>query len=162
MDFDISNEGNPMGSDGCIDMEHPDNSGLPQDVWCEGCPLTEVYENNFFHLSKADFWIASANAVIRIASNNELDMKSDYVSGRRDANECIDQGTRLPAATGCDAVEGVFVDRLGLTRTDAVALLGAHTIGRGDQDFSGHHGIWVDTEAQSVVSFAVLFMGCEY
>ena len=79
-------------------------------------------------------------------------MRGTYVSGRVDADSCIGQGLRLPATTGCDAVEGVFVDRLGLTRTDAVALLGAHTIGRGDQDFSGHHGIWVDTEAQSVVS----------
>ena len=65
----------------------------------------------------------------------------------------IFQGLRLPAASGCDAVEGVFVDRLGLTRTDAVALLGAHTIGRGDTEFSGHNGIWVDTVQQSTVSF---------
>ena len=153
MDFNINDEGIPMGSDGCIDMDHPDNSGLPQDVWCDnGCPLTEVYNSNFSHLSKADFWVAAANAVIRIASNNELDLKDTYVSGRVDAESCVDQGLRLPAASGCDAVEGVFVDRLGLTRTDAVALLGAHTIGRGDQAFSGHNGIWVDTEAQSVVS----------
>ena len=153
MDFNINDEGIPMGSDGCIDMDHPDNSGLPQDVWCDnGCPLTEVYNSNFSHLSRADFWVAAANAVIRIASNNELDLKDTYVSGRVDAESCVDQGLRLPAASGCDAVEGVFVDRLGLTRTDAVALLGAHTIGRGDQAFSGHHGIWVDTEAQSVVS----------
>ena len=79
-------------------------------------------------------------------------MKDAYVSGRRDADSCVGQGLRLPATSGCDAVEGVFVDRLGLTRTDAVALLGAHTIGRGDEDFSGHDGIWVDSEAQSVVS----------
>ena len=159
MDFDIGNEANPMGSDGCIDMNHPENSGLPQDVWCDdGCPLTEVYNNNFSHLSRADFWVAAANAVIRIASGNELDLKDTYVSGRVDADSCVGQGLRLPLATGCDAVEGVFVDRLGLTRIDAVALLGAHTIGRGNQAFSGHNGIWVDTEAQSVVSFAIIFI----
>ena len=152
MDFSI-NEAIPMGSDGCIDMEHPDNSGLPQDIWCDnGCPLTEVYNSNFAHISKADFWIAAANAVIRLASNNGLDLKSTYVSGRVDANSCDGQGLRLPAASGCDAVQGVFVDRMGLTLTDGVALLGAHTIGRGNELFSGHHGIWVDTEAQSVVS----------
>ena len=67
------------------------------------------------------------------------------------------QGLRLPAASGCDAVEGVFVDRLGLTRTDAVALLGAHTIGRGSTDFSGHNGIWVDTVQASTVSFNYCF-----
>ncbi len=61
----------------------------------------------------------------------------------------------MPAASGCDAVEGVFVERLGLTRTDAVALLGAHTIGRGNTNFSGHNGIWVDTVQQSTVSLAL-------
>ena len=153
MDFDVGNETIPMGSDGCIDMDHADNSGLPQDVWCDGCPLTEVYNNNFAHISKADFWIAAGNAVIRQSSdNNALDLKSTYVSGRVDAESCVDQGLRLPAASGCDAVEGVFVERMGLTLTDGVALLGAHTIGRGNEVFSGHHGIWVDTEAQSTVS----------
>jgi hypothetical protein len=151
MDFDATNVTNPMGPDGCIDMDHPDNSGLPQDVWCDDCPLTQVYDSNYSHLSKADFWIAAANAVIRIASDGALDLKSTYVSGRADSDSCDSQGLRLPAASGCDQVELVFVDRLGLTRAEAVALLGAHTIGRGDAEFSGHHGIWVDTEAQSVV-----------
>jgi len=157
MDFD-QNHGIPMGSDGCIDMDHADNSGLPQDVWCDGCPLTEVYNNNFAHISKADFWIAAGNAVIRQSSDNALDLKSTYMSGRVDAESCVDQGLRLPAASGCDAVEGVFVERMGLTLTDGVALLGAHTIGRANELFSGHHGIWVDTEAQSTVSSYLLYM----
>ena len=155
MDFD-QNHDIPMGSDGCIDMDHADNSGLPQDVWCDGCPLTEVYNNNFAHISKADFWIAAGNAVIRQSSDNALDLKSTYMSGRVDAESCVDQGLRLPAASGCDAVEGVFVERMGLTLTDGVALLGAHTIGRANELFSGHHGIWVDTEAQSTVSSYLL------
>lgn len=92
MDFDITNPSNPMGADGCIDMEHADNSGLPQDVWCDtGCPLTDVYNANFAHLSKADFWVAAGNAVIKIASNNALDMKDSYVSGRIDADSCVGQ-----------------------------------------------------------------------
>ena len=152
LDFDVNDVSNPMGADGCIDFDHADNSGFPQDVWCDECPLTQLHRSNFLHLSKADFWVAAANAVIRIASNNELDPKSTYVSGRVDTESCDGQGSRLPAATGCDAVEGVFVDRMNMTLTDGVALLGAHTIGRGDTLFSGHHGIWVDTEVQSVVS----------
>merc|ERR1712194_445216 len=51
----------------------------------------------------------------------------------------------------CTEVEGVFLHRLGLTWTDAVALLGGHTIGRGSADFSGHDGIWVETEEESVI-----------
>ena len=33
-------------------------------------------------------------------------------------------------------VEDVFLNRMGLTWTDAVALLGGHTIGRGSEHFS--------------------------
>ena len=92
MDFNISDATNPMGADGCIDMNHADNSGLPQDVWCDdGCPLTDVYNGNFGHISKADFWVAAGNAVIKIASNNALDLKESYVSGRVDADSCVDQ-----------------------------------------------------------------------
>ena len=160
MDFD-QNHDIPMGSDGCIDMDHADNSGLPQDVWCDGCPLTEVYNNNFAHISKADFWIAAGNAVIRQSSDNALDLKSTYMSGRVDAESCVDQGLRLPAASGCDAVESVFVERMGLTLTDGVALLGAHTIGRANELFSGHHGIWVDTEAQSTVRYYLVISSAE-
>ena len=65
MDFHIGDAANPMGSDGCIDMDHPDNSGLPQDVWCDtGCPLTDLYNSNFSHISKADFWIAAGEQFV--------------------------------------------------------------------------------------------------
>jgi len=32
-----------------------------------------------------------------------------------------------------------------------VALLGAHTLGRGDREFSGHHGTWVDNDEEAQV-----------
>ena len=53
---------------------------------------------------------------------------------------------------GCDQVENVFIRRMGLGWRDAVALMGAHTIGRGDASFSGHHGSWVDTDEDALVS----------
>ena len=40
---------------------------------------------------------------------------------------------------------------MGLDWRDAVALSGGHTLGRGNQDFSGHDGIWVDTVDESIV-----------
>ena len=40
-------------------------------------------------------------------------------------------------------MEGVFINRMGLTWTDTVALMGAHTLGRGDKDFTGHDGTFV-------------------
>jgi hypothetical protein len=40
---------------------------------------------------------------------------------------------------------------MGLVWTDAVALLGAHSIGRGDKDFSGHEGVWSDNAQDAMV-----------
>jgi hypothetical protein len=34
---------------------------------------------------------------------------------------------------------------MGLDWRDAVALMGAHSLGRGSAEFSGHEGTWVDT-----------------
>merc|ERR1712226_231512 len=101
-----------------------------------------------------DFWVAAANAVVKETSiNRALDLP--FFSGRVDKNqaagECADSSGRLPADDGCTAVEGVLINRMGLTWTDAVALLGAHTLGRGHAEFSGHAGTWVDNNAESVI-----------
>jgi len=40
---------------------------------------------------------------------------------------------------------------MGLTWTDATALMGAHTLGRGDVGFSGHHGTWVQNNREATV-----------
>ena len=132
MDYDPSSVDDPMGPDGCIDMDDPRNAGLPEDVWCDNCTLTSLYRKKYSHLSRADFWIASANAVIRQTSiDNALDMRNAFVWGRKDVDKCAGSGERLPSPSGCDQVEGVFLERMGLTWADAVALLGAHTLGRG-------------------------------
>jgi len=38
----------------------------------------------------------------------------------------------------------------GLTLRDATALLGAHSLGFGHTQFSGHNGMWVDEEVDAV------------
>eukprot|EP00986_Skeletonema_menzelii_P015809 scaffold12763_cov96-Skeletonema_menzelii.AAC.1 len=40
---------------------------------------------------------------------------------------------------------------MGLSWRDATALMGAHTLGRGDEDFSGHHGTWVGSNTDALV-----------
>ncbi|KAL7547009.1 hypothetical protein ACHAWF_010331 [Thalassiosira exigua] len=140
-----------MGADGCIDMGHPSNAGLPEDIWCPTCDLRVIYESKYLSMSKADFWIAAANAVIKLTSSDGLDLKSTFLWGRTDAVDCVDSATRLPAASSCTEVKEVFLDRMGLSWTDAVALIGAHTLGRGSASFSGHDGIWLDTVEESVV-----------
>ena len=153
MDFDRNNAVSPMGADGCIDWDHPANSGL-ETIWCDdgSCPLTEIYQEKYSFMSRADYWVAASNAVIKLRSpNNELDLKSTFKWGRVDADQCPDAALRLPGDTDCGEVQDVFLNRLGLTWTDAVALLGAHTVGRGSSDFSGHDGIWVDTNQEATI-----------
>ena len=149
MDYDPSQR-ESMGSDGCYDTSHPNNAGL-QSIWCTSCDLTVLYESKYSHVSRADFWIAAANAVIRQTSkNNDLDLIDTFRWGRRDLNFCNGSGSRLPTPARCTRVEDVF-GRMGLSWKDTVALLGAHTLGRGSRNFSGHHGTWVDNNAQAQI-----------
>ena len=132
MDYNKNDSSNPMGPDGCFDAEHAANNGVPS-IWCTNCPLTLLYQQKYSHISKADFWIASANAVIRQTSvNNALDLKSTFKWGRKDAASCAGSGTRLPTTSGCTSVENVFLTRMGLEWRDAAVLMGAHTLGRGN------------------------------
>ena len=69
MDYDLSHL-EVMGSDGCYDTTHPNNAGL-QSIWCaSGCELTMLHEIKYAHISRADFWIAATNAVIRQTTDN--------------------------------------------------------------------------------------------
>ena len=89
MDYDRNSEIEPslgpvLGPDGCLDFSHDANAGLPS-LWCDDCPLTELYSTSYSSISKADFWIAAANAVIRQTSiNGSLDLKSTFSWGRVD------------------------------------------------------------------------------
>lgn len=152
MDYDAEDSDDPYGPDGCFDPDHPANEGLP-DIWCRnGCALTDLYEDKYSHISKADFWIVSANAVIRQTSvNNALDLRDTFEWGRKDANSCSGSGSRVPAPRSCSQTEKAFLDRMGLSWTDAAALMGAHTLGRGDEDFSGFHGTWVSSNNEAMV-----------
>ncbi|KAL9188044.1 hypothetical protein ACHAXT_006422 [Thalassiosira profunda] len=153
MDFDRRDRVNPMGPDGCFDAAHPGNAGLPEDIWCDGCRLTTLYKRNYAEVSsRADFWIAAANAVIKHTSvDNVLDLRDTFRWGRKDARSCPGQGPRIPFPSSCDDVKEVFLDRMGLTWTDAAALMGAHTLGRGDRDFSGNDGTWARSDEESLV-----------
>ncbi|KAL7480887.1 hypothetical protein ACHAW6_008801 [Cyclotella cf. meneghiniana] len=145
MDFDRRDRLNPMGPDGCFDESNPSNKGLPESVWCKSCLLRRLYEERYNFLSRADFWIASANAVIRQTSeSNALNLRETFRWGRKDKPSCRGSADRLPDSQSCKDVESAFLTRMGLEWKDAVALLGAHSLGRGSADFSGHEGTWVD------------------
>ena len=135
LDYNVSDQTTPYGPDGCIDFNDQANAGL-EEIWCTDCDLTTVYLESYSHISRADFWVAAANAVIRQTSNDGLNLKSTFTWGRIDNEECPSSAARLPEATGCSEVEEVFLNRLGLSYTDAVALIGAHTLGRGNENVS--------------------------
>jgi hypothetical protein len=135
MDYDPNN-GARMGPDGCFDPDHQRNAGLDE-IWCMDCELTLLHEQKYSHISRADFWVASANAVIHLTSvGNALNLKDTFLWGRKDRDSCIGSGQRLPRASGCQQVEAVFLTRMGFSWREIVALLGAHTLGRGHMSVS--------------------------
>lgn len=151
MDFDASNKRKPLGPDGCLLFDSPMNVGLGS-IWCDSCPLKQLYDDKYSDLSRADFWVAAGNAVIFITSiNNSLDLRNTFYWGRSTLDSCPGSDSRLPTTGGCQDVEGVFLERMGLTWKDAVALLGAHTLGHGQKQFSGHHGTWVPNHKDAQV-----------
>ena len=96
-----------------------------------------LYERRYSHVTRADFWIASANAVMYHASlDNALNLRETFRWGRRDRENCIGSGNRLPTPARCDEVEDVFLDKMGLSWRETVALLGAHTLGGGKREVS--------------------------
>lgn len=117
MDFNKRDKANPMGSDGCFDESSPQNLGLPESVWCKNCLLRRLYEERYSFLSRADFWIASANAVIRQTSKKHaLNLRDTFKWGRKDKSSC--RRAMLPEATGCKEIENTFINRMGLDWKD--------------------------------------------
>ena len=134
MDFDRTSDV-PGGADGCIDFSASINAGL-EIVWCNGCPLKDLYDSVYSFMSVADFWVAAGNAAIKATARDGFELPFQW--GRTDRDVCPESGSRLPLDTDCGEVEGVFLTRMGLSWTDATALLGAHTLGRATQANSQH------------------------
>jgi len=150
MDFDQNAPQETIGgSDGCVDFAAADNAGLER-VWCDdGCPIKDLYDTSYSFMSRADFWVAAANAAIKASSPTGLQLPFRW--GRIDRELCPESSSRLPAPSGCSQIQSTFIDRMGLTWTDAAALMGAHTLGGGSLQNSGHQEIWMDTNAESAV-----------
>ena len=136
----------PQGSNGCIDWNidttGADNAGL-EEIWCSSyetnsiaygtidqgqydglCPLTELYVGKYapLGLSRADFWVLAATAVIKMTSrpyvdtagvaHDDLDLPLRV--GRVDWEDCTGiSAHRLPGAQGCEEIQRTFVDQMG-------------------------------------------------
>ena len=129
-----------LGPDGCVDLTKGDNAGLAavitdlDRIWGPFCDI----------ISKADFWVLAAKVSVEVTAVVAYEVPFRY--GRATAAECGYAGDRLPAAEGgVEEIERVFVTAMGLTFRDAVALLGAHTLGRLETENSGFEGAWTTT-----------------
>ena len=149
MDFDRNAVADEQeGSDGCLIFTEEDNIGLEATWVGEGDTLVPaiqaLYESIYepMGMSRADYWVAIANAVVKAASPNQiLDLPFRY--GRHTSEDCSFSIGRQPKANGCSDVEEVFINRMGVTWRDATALMGGHTLGAGSA--STHVGIWDNT-----------------
>lgn len=138
--------GSSQGPDGCIDWNvgttGADNAGL-EEIWCTSydtnsiayetidagqyaglCPLTELYAGKYAPLgiSRADFWVMAASAVIKMTSRAWTDTSGTAHDdfdlplrlGRVDLEDCAGiSAHRLPGAQGCDQIQKTFVDQMG-------------------------------------------------
>ncbi|KAH8057376.1 hypothetical protein JL721_9756 [Aureococcus anophagefferens] len=120
------------GADGCLALADP----WARRAWSQNSALYQLYErwrNREAALTMADFIVAAANGAMRNASAGARDPPFRF--GRRDAMFCPDAADRLPASGTCGELRRVFVDQLGLTWTDAAALLGGSASAAGAEDF---------------------------
>eukprot|EP00039_Didymoeca_costata_P015855 m.274950 g.274950 ORF g.274950 m.274950 type:complete len:445 (+) comp16291_c0_seq4:191-1525(+) len=139
--FNRNDASNPGGPDGCFDTNNPDNNGL------DGIAgrIEDIYTAFCSSVSKADFWALAAKVSVDIASSSNVKIPFRY--GRTTRKNCIDSSngrSRLPGAEqGLPEINRIMVSNWGMSLERAVALLGAHTLGRAERQFSGYQGPWV-------------------
>merc|ERR1712226_1194037 len=74
-----------------------------------------------------------------------MDFRSQFKFGRRTSMECHGAAALLPnPEDSCDANEEVFINNLGFTWRQTAAIMGVHTLGRAQPQFSGYSGWWSD------------------
>jgi len=148
------------GSDGCTDMTDPDNAGLTECLstgenhGAVSVALSSAYSRFCTKISLADFIVIAAEAVMTelrpSAGRADVDFRSNFRYGRRTAiNNCKFEFVHgiLPNPEGsCDEVDRVFVKNMGLTKAEATALSGVHTLGRARLENSGYEGWWSDPD----------------
>jgi len=146
------------GTDGCLDMTHPDNAGLPGCLYSGeefGFSLNGVYQQWCDTVSLADFIVIGAEAVIdytrrvyqqAVPEAGRINFRNRFRYGRTTVTSCEYSYHRLPNPEVCSDVQRVFVDNLGLDWTEAAALMGVHTLGRASPSNSGYDGWWSDPE----------------
>mmetsp|Transcript_133138 Transcript_133138/g.235627 ORF Transcript_133138/g.235627 Transcript_133138/m.235627 type:complete len:504 (+) Transcript_133138:59-1570(+) len=157
--MDYSHQEGGQGADGCLYLPDGDNAGLSNCLAGSDnvVGLLDAYEDFCTRISLADFLVIGAEAVMNITRQNVLDDKPSHKGldfrarfkyGRVTNPQCNSAiGVMPDAERGCDAVKDTMISKMGLTWTQAAALMGAHTIGQASLDRSGYNGRWVPAKS---------------
>jgi hypothetical protein len=145
MDFNrtgnVSGRGNVGGSDGCVDFADPDNKGLypcfaGSGEFGRGLTIAGAYADFCGMVSLADFIVIAAEALMMRArpdwnattnKSESLDFSTSFRFGRKTSTSCHNHLLPNPEHS-CQAVKDNFIDELGLTWTEATALMGFLTL----------------------------------
>ncbi|KAL1345399.1 hypothetical protein AAHE18_08G114500 [Arachis hypogaea] len=133
--FDVKTKtGGPFGTmKHEAEQKHEANRGLDIAV-----NLLEPLKQHFPNITYADFYQLAGVVAVEVTGGPEV----PFHPGREDKADPPPEG-RLPDATkGNDHLRELFVQTMGLTDQDIVALSGAHTLGRCHKDRSGFEGPW--------------------
>ncbi|XP_065675034.1 putative ascorbate peroxidase isoform X1 [Hydra vulgaris] len=133
---------------GCIDHSLSSNKGLKRVT----DRLDALYDVSYKgKMSRADFYaLAAVIALTRSTANvpDKYDGLKTFKVGRKDCNTSpVDSETNSDFPKGSDGTSktlGFFKREFGFNTREAVAILGAHTLGRCHLQNSGFVGAWVD------------------
>lgn len=136
------NANDALGPDGCLSFS-PANAGLIEADSIVSTVFEPMWQNVCDKISRADFWAMLGKIVFEYSQYADQfgfeTVETPFSFGRKDSKECGAGKGRLPSAQGADLeIIRVFVSQMGLNYSDAVTLIGAHTLGHVYQSNSGY------------------------
>jgi len=136
-EVDMTNPLDLNGPDGCLSTL-ADNSGLIEPTSLLLTTIEAIWQKTCNTISRADFWVMLTKLAVERADPTRT-LSVPYYYGRKDASSCYyGASSRLPSAELASAIQNVFVNRMQLTLSQTVALIGGHTLGHVHPQFSGY------------------------
>ena len=124
------------GPDGCLSTSNP-NHGLVETTTFVVSFLEPLWQTMCDKISRADFW-AMMGKIAAEAADPTLTLNIPMRFGRKDSVNCEGGINRLPDhQIGITEYQRVFVNQMGMSIAEGVALVGAHTVGHVHTEFSG-------------------------
>jgi len=130
-EVDITNASDKNGPDGCLSGS-PDNAGLVESTSLIKTIVEPMWQTMCDKISRADFWVLMGKLAVE-ATDPTATIRINYQYGRKDSQDCssayVNGVGRLPDAQSSTEIQEVFVNRMGMTVNETVALFGGHTLG---------------------------------